>query len=270
MILARPLTIAEIFDRTVTLTVQRWRPIAVLALLSAIPSMLSRAASHGQDPKGAALVLDLVCSLVVGAFTYSAFVNVFADEGQPRSIAYLLREAAHDFRRSLLAILLIDAAFFAPLFLLVFIVAAAYFIAHIAGAIVAGVVLGLPAVASPPAVFTILAIVYPMLILERTGPWATLRNAWRRAGRGGYARTWLLGASIAVAVETPAIALSVVLEQVAKMLGGLWWLAFPGVFVALMITTAFGSGLSTIAAIDYRLRAEGTDLHAALEMPAPA
>ncbi len=270
MIVARPLTIAEIFDRTVTLAVRRWRPIVLLALLSAIPSVLARAASHGQDPTGAALVVYLVCSAVVGVFIYPAFIHIFADEAEPRSVADVLSRAARDFWRSLLANLLIGTAIFVPILLLIFAVAVGYLFAHLPDAIVVGVVLGLPTLAALPMVFAILAIVYPMLILERTGPWGTLRNARRRAGRGGYVRTWLLGAAMVVAVETPAIAISIALDQVAKVLGGLWWLALPGMFVALMITTAVGSGLSTIAAIDYRLRAEGTDLQAALEMPVPA
>jgi hypothetical protein len=128
MIVARPLTIAEIFDRTVTLAVQRWRPVVILSLLGSIPSVLARAAAHGQ----------------------------------------------------------------------------------------------------------------------------------------------LLGAAVLVAVLTPAIAVDAGLKQLATVLGGLWWLTLPGTLLASLIGTGFGMGLSTIAAIDYRLRAEGTDLHAALEMPAPA
>jgi hypothetical protein len=60
------------------------------------------------------------------------------------------------------------------------------------------------------------------------------------------------------------------LSESAALLGGLWWLTVPGWFVVSLLASASTMGLATVAAIDYRLRAEGTDLHAALEMPVPA
>jgi hypothetical protein len=271
MIVARPLTIAEIFDRTVTLTVQRWRPIVVLALLGSIPSVLARVATRGQDPSGPALAAYLVCTLAVGALIYPASIRAFADDVEPSSIAALLRRAAPDVGRSLLLFVLIDAVLFVPFFAFALIVAVAYIIGHLAGAVLAGVVLGVPTLIALPGLYAILTIVYPMMILEGTGVWRSLRNAWRRGAQGGgFARTWLLGAAVLFAVCTPAIAVDAGLKQLATVLGGLWWLTLPGTLLASLIGTGFGMGLSTIAAIDYRLRAEGTDLHAALEMPAPA
>jgi hypothetical protein len=270
MIVARPLTIAEIFDRSVTLAVQRWRPIVVLALLGAIPSVFARGATHGQDPSGPALAAYLVCTLVVGALIYPASIRAFADDVEPSSIAGLLRRAAPDVGRSLLLFVLIDAVLFVPFFAFALIVAVAYIIGHLAGAVLAGVVLGIPTLIALAGLYAILTIVYPMLILEGTGVWRSLRNARRRAGSGGFARTWLLGAAVIVAVFTPAIAVDAGLKRLATALGGLWWVTLPGTSLASLIGSGFGMGLSTVAAIDYRLRAEGTDLHAALEMPAPA
>jgi hypothetical protein len=270
MIVARPLTIAEIFDRTVTLAVQRWRPIVVLALLGAIPSVLARGATHGQDPSGPALAGYLLCTLALGALIYPASIRAFAEDVEPRSIAALLRRAVPDVGRSLLLFVLMDAVLFVPFFAFALIVAVAYIVGHLAGAVLAGVVLDVPTLIALPGLYVILTIVYPMMILEGTGVWRSLRNAWRRAQGGGFARTWLLGAAVLFAVCTPAIAVDAGLKQLATVLGGLWWLTLPGTLLASLIGTGFGMGLSTIAAVDYRLRAEGTDLHAALEMPAPA
>jgi hypothetical protein len=121
-----------------------------------------------------------------------------------------------------------------------------------------------------PAAYALISIVYPTVILERTGVMRSFRNAWSRAGRGGYVRTWLLGAAMLLAMFAPSIVIDAVSEQSAAVLGALWWLTLPLTPVSVLIGTGLGVGLSTVAAIDYRLRAEGTDLHAALEMPAPA
>jgi hypothetical protein len=270
MMVARPLTIAEIFDRTVTLAVQRWRPIVVLSLLGSIPSVIERAATHGQDPSGPPLAAYLAGSLVLGAFIYPAGIRAFADDVEPRSISGLLRRAAPDVWRSLLLFLLVDALLFVPIIALAVIVTVAYVIGHVLGAVLVGIVLGIPTLIALRGLYVILTIVYPMLILERTGVWRSLRNAWRRTQSDGFSRTWLLGAAVLVAVFVPAIAVDAGLKQLAAVLGALWWLTLPGTFLASLIGAGFATGLSTVAAIDYRLRAEGTDLVAALEIPAPA
>jgi hypothetical protein len=59
VIVERPLTIAEIFDRTVTIVVRRWKVLIVLGALTSVPDVLVNAFTHGHPDTvvGGALVL---------------------------------------------------------------------------------------------------------------------------------------------------------------------------------------------------------------------
>jgi hypothetical protein len=270
MMIARPLTIAEIFDRTVTLAVKRWQPVVVLTMLSGIPDLVLRATSRGHAPADGSFFWAIVLGSLAGAVAYPGIIHAFADRDEPRSIRQLLGRAIPDFWRSMWTFMAIAAVILAPSAAVIFLVGAAFRAGQLPGAIVAGTILGIPALLVVPFTYTLLSIVYPTLILERTGAMRSFRNAWSRAGRGGYVRTSLLGAAMLAAIFAPGIGIDFVVDRSGTTLGELWWLTLLLTPVSELIGTGFGIGLATVAAIDYRLRAEGTDLHAALEMPEPA
>jgi hypothetical protein len=264
----RPMTIAEIFDRAVTLTVRRWQPAFWLTVLALTPDLIQRAASHGRTLAGRELWAGLAIGIVFGAFAWPALIRLFA-EPERGSAAELLRRSLPDVGRVLATSLLIWTLVFVPLIVLVIGWGIAYGLWRVPGGIIAAVVVGAPLLVVAPAAFCVLCIITPILILERSGPWESVRTAVRRARRGGFARASLLGAAILAAVLIPVQLLDGGLAQLAH-LPGWWWIPIPGVVLEGMIGTAFGSAVVTVVAIDYRVRAQGTDLHAALDLPAPS
>ncbi|HEY6234762.1 MAG TPA: hypothetical protein VIW69_06670, partial [Candidatus Elarobacter sp.] len=63
MIAARPLTIAEIFDRTVTLVVQRWRIVLAIVAITATPDALIIAVTRGHDTTRVAMAFEFATAL---------------------------------------------------------------------------------------------------------------------------------------------------------------------------------------------------------------
>jgi hypothetical protein len=260
VIVERPLSIAEIFDRTVTVVVQRWKVLTVLAILWAAPDALITALAHGH-PDNAALFAQFLVDASAGTIVGAAIVLVAGAAESPRSPLAVLRAALARFWSLLGATILLGL-----LYLTVFVLFAipGFVAARIAGN-VAGIVVTvtLAPVAALPWLAASLA--FPIVVLEDVGAGVAIRRAIERARRDSLRRACLLGLALLVFFLGVPLAVIAGLETLAE-LPGLW---FVDVFESLLNTLLLGTlstSLLTVTALDYRLRSEGTDLAAALDV----
>jgi hypothetical protein len=273
MIVSRPLTIAEIFDRTVTIVVQRWRIVAAFAALDATPSAAITASTRGHDQTGPAAALQLIVSVLVGALAFSPLVRLGGEPGVPDDVGILLRRAVRDFGRSLGTLLLEYAAVTVVFAGAAAIVLAAFLgmraLAGTSAALVTSIVIALLIVPLMIPLFLVANVAYANVILEEVGPWRGVMSALSRVGTNGWRRTWLLGAALSVASLTPIVAMDTVLRGLATSTG-MWWLVLVEPYVGAAVIVAFGTVAGAVAAVDYRNRRDGADLHAVLDTAPPA
>ena len=264
-----PLTIAEIFDRAVVLCVQRWPYVVALCALDASPGVLTRAANAGRAPAGDGAFYSLFAvEVLISSVAFAALVRAFGEAESPAGIAGVFRSAVRDLPRSAGAYVVLLVA----VFVVVGVAAVCYFLGLLAGratgsssgALVASLALGSAAVALLVPLYAIAAVAYPTTILERTSPVRGLVLAGTRVLSGGLRRSWLLGLALLVASAGPSIIAYAVIGQITR-LPGLGWTGVFGPFASSVLEGSFGTALATVAAIDYRLRREGSDLQAVLE-----
>ena len=260
MIVERPLSIAEIFDRTVTIVVRRWKVLGVLGVLGSAPDMLVSASAHGRVTDNAALLgqflLDVAASAIIGG---AAVLAAGADEA-PRSALAVLRAALARFWSLLGATILIGL-----LILAVLVVGAIPgLVAARTGGNVAGIVV--TAAVVPLAVFPalVLCLAFPIVVLERVGAAAGIRRALERARRDGLRRAFLLGLAFLAFVIGLPLAVSAGLATLAD-LPALWLVNVVVPLVNDLLLGTLGTALITVSAVDYRVRSEGTDLAAAAD-----
>jgi hypothetical protein len=251
----QPLSIAEIFDRSVTVAVRRWRTVMLLCALAALPDVVVRLIVHSAAP------------------VFAAMVRSFAFPGAPVQVWRLLRSALPDYWRSLGAFILSYVVIAATLIPGALIVVAVSEVGLLAGGprggLIGGALTALVVLALLVPVFTALAVYYPIVILEGIGPWTAIGRAFARFTQGGMRRTWLLGAALLVISVAPYA----VLEPLANWLSalpGLWWVVAASPYVEIATGTAYAMAITTVAAIDYRTRSEGSDIEAALDAGAHA
>jgi hypothetical protein len=266
--LEHPLTIAEIFDRAVVLCVRRWRVAIVLSVAVAVPGTLARALAGRLPSSGAVSWGSFLIALPVVAFFGAALVRAFGDPDAPDGIGELLRGAARDYRRALPSYLLVTVLFYGGTALAASAVASAYASGLGAGggpmgAVLAAVV-GVPVVAVSVPLSAVLMIAYPTTVLERVGAWRGLRLAFARVRSGAIARAWLLGAVLLAVWLGPTILVDSSLDRLGA-LPGLWWLQLLQPVASVLAGWCYSLAAAVVAATDFRLRREGTDLQTALE-----
>ncbi len=273
MIASRPLTIAYIFDRTVTIIVQRWRAVFALSVIYATPTALVTASVRGKDQTGPVIALEMSVALLVGALTFSPFVRLAGDPDAPNDVVMLLRRAARDFGRSLGSLVLLSVALAVVLAVAGTIVFAATlglrFYAGASASLIGSVVAALLLLTLMALFFVMSSVAYANVILERVGPWRGLTSAVSRVGTKGLPRTWMLGAALLVVSFVPVLAIDAALRALTTSTG-MWWLLVPEAYLTAPTGVAFGTVASAFAAVDYRNRCEGADLHAVLDAPPPA
>lgn len=262
----RPLTIAEIFDRAVTVIVRRWSTAAAIALIASLPqvaqtALVASSATFVRREPFAFFVLELVY-LVGLAFAFAALVLLFAG-AEPGANALLLYRAAFASFWRILRVGFVDVFLtgvaVAIAVLLTFGLSA---VAGIAGTIV-GMVLG--ALAVIPIFFT-LQLAFSGAVLEGTGAMNSIDAAFRRAfSRGARARTAKLSFAAILTYAGPNYIISGLLAY-ASLATGRTWLIVLASPLALATAFVFFTAVVTIAGIDYRVRAEGVDLEAALDV----
>lgn len=267
------LTIAEIFDRAVTLVVRRWRTVLILCLIAAVPDVLMKLLLRGRSPNVAETVLGFAVDSLVYALPFAAFVHAIAEDDAPHSIAQLLRRALRDYPRSLGAFVLLDALLIvvalAAAGIILMSARAGVAIAGRTGGLVAGPLTALALLIVVLPFFTVFSIAYPTTILEGLSPWRALTTAAARALRRDLRRSWLLGAGLIVVSVGPFIVFDTALGQLASI-PGLAWTPALGPLLEAVTGVAYGTALGVVAAIDYRNRREGADLHAVLDTASPA
>ena len=257
-----PATIGEIIDRSVSAIVRRWRPFLIVAAVGALPNVCFRAAAHGSEPAGGLLGFEILLSFVVGALTWPFIIRLVA-AGDSTDLPFDFNRAWNEFWRALWIAVCGSLIFFLPLFVAVVIVALAFGVVRVlvsmGAAAIAAAILALPIAIALPAAYAVLSIMYPVAILEETGPWKAVQRTIRRARRDGWIRASLLGLAMLAAILAPVIGLDAAFKQLA-MVPALWWVTLPGELITTFVSISLGLALPTFAALDYRMRSEGTDL----------
>jgi hypothetical protein len=269
MIAARPLTIAEIFDRAVTLVVHRWRAAVAIVLIGALPETV-RTALVASNPRIALrqplliMLLQVLAGLLL-IYTLAALAMLFAGDRDDASALALLRTALTSFWRLLrvsivIALLFVvcGIAFGLLVFAAMQVMPGAFFVAAAAGVLV----LVPPAFALQLALFD--------AALEGTGATLSVGAAFRRAfGHGETRRTVWLAYATAIAYFAPQFVVASAALFVA-MMPGLQWVLLVVPPLNALTGVLFGAAICTVAAVDYRMRHEGADLEAVLDAAEPA
>ena len=268
MIASRPLTIAEIFDRTVTIIVRRWRVVVAFAAIDATPSALVTAFFRGHDQTGPAAVLQLIVAVLFGSLAFSPLVRLGADPDPPNDVGRLLRLAVHDYGRSLGSWLLSYAVFLVVLAIAGIIAAGAALGVRLVlgpnGFLITAVVGGLMVLAVLMPLFLVTTVAYANVVLECVGPWRGLTSAAARIGKEALPRTCLLGAALLIVSLAPVFVVDSALRPLVTATG-MWWILLPEPYLVMMTGAAFAMVAGAVAAVDYRNRREGADLHAVLD-----
>jgi hypothetical protein len=263
VIVERPLTIAEIFDRTVTIVVRRWRVLTVLSALGAAPDVLINSFSHGHLTDNDALFGQFLLDVGVGAIVGGAVVLAAGADEAPRSPLAVLRAALTRFWSLLAATILIGLCILAVLALCAIPgVVAARFAGNVAGIVVTAVVV--PVAAFPALV---VSLAFPIVVLEDVGAAVAVRRALERARRDSLRRAWLLGLAFLIFLFGIPLAVVAGLAALAE-LPGLWFVSVLEPVLNDVLLGTLSTSLLTVAALDYRVRSEGTDLAAAVDAAA--
>lgn len=232
MIVARPLTIGEIFDRAVTLLVRDWRAALAIGAAVSLPQALGQALVVAEASSPFARWLLGIVTALAYLYGFAALVAVYAGR-DPRAL--LASSLARLLRVGLVAgfsILVVFAALFAV----------AVLTARALGAIGAG---GVSVIGS-------------------------LIAAWARAfAPAARRRSALLAYAIVLAYSAPAFVIGAAFAFLALAMRQPWLtvLVYP---VATTVSFGFFAAVVTVAANDYRVRREGADLDAVLDAPLPA
>lgn len=265
MIVDRPLTLGEIFDRAVTLVVRRFPTVLIIGAATAVPVVLSGVLEYfagGHPSSGARLgsaVLRLISNLLI-LVTYGGFALLFAQGDDGPSGLTLIGIAFSRFWRFFrvsFATGIVTVGIVAGGLIAVMTFAWAGPIGvGIAGAAV-GAALLLPLFASQQAFY--------IAILEDVDAWRAVSLAFSRVlQRGQRKRSWVLGFFIAVIYIAPFL----VFGGVAQFLTAFPWAVTILEAVFTVVALALLTATMTIAALDYRVRTQGTDLLLAAEIAA--
>ncbi len=268
--MTRPLTIAEIFDRAVTLIVRRWRPAVVITVIASLPQAAS-ALLFVLDPRiarhtGGAVVLLTFVSGLLTVYAFAALVMLFAGEDDDPGPFALFGAAFASFWRlfriSLMTGFLIVVAV-AVIAILVSLLSTVGGVVAGTVVIVAGVLAGIP-----------LAFAMELAIcnaaIEGTGATKSVGNAlYRVSARGSLLRSALLGYATTLCYFVPSMLVTAVAGMFVVTTKQTW-IAIAAQPLDRVVTMPFFAALMTVAAIDYRVRSEGIDLEAALDMPGNA
>ena len=262
---ARPLTIGEIFDRAVTIVARRWRAATLFSTLIALPPAFIGAVAGSKDALVGTLILAaLVVSFVVGALCSAALVIVFADASATVGSAVAaargrLWPELRSYAITTVALSTIGLVCAVPSFAL----------GARLGSTLSGyegsMLFGVPIAFVVAPVMLALSIAFPTTVLERVGASRGVSLAWSRVFRSGDTRrAWLLGAAVLVVAFGIDAVLDFAAEQAASALEAAW-ISRVASLVTAIGTLAYGTAVTTLAAIDYRVRTQGTDLEAALD-----
>jgi hypothetical protein len=269
MMVVRPLTIAEIFDRAVTLVVRRWKPAAAIALILSIPQTIGTA-MVGADAKPSpsqAVPYGLLQFAYAFGFTYAfaALVMLFTGpEGQRGALA-LYGAALRSFGRLFAVSLWIGLTLFGIAAVLAVVVVLGVLGGPVGIAIAGAIVVP---VAVP--LFFVLQVALANAVVEGSRGTAPIGAAFRRAlAPGRRVRTLLLSFAAVTCYFAPTVGIAAAAEALSSLTGQRW-ITVAADPVEVLASVVFYSAVVGVAAVDYRMRSEGTDLEGALDAaPAP-
>ncbi|HEX3550072.1 MAG TPA: hypothetical protein VHT53_06825 [Candidatus Elarobacter sp.] len=265
-----PMTIAQIFDRAVTLVVRRWRAAVLIAVIASLPEA-GQVALLGADPaaarhSGGATVLLSFAFLLLFLCAFAALAMLFTGDDDDANGLALYGLAFRSFWR------LFRVSLATGLLLIVGVAAGALVVtaaSAVGGAIAAGILAFVVAVAIAP-LFFVLETALCIAAIEGTGATISIGAAFRRTlPPGGRVRTALLGYAAVLCYFVPQLVVGTVAEMAAAATAQ-GWIRVIAVPVELITGLIFFIALTTVAAIDYRVRSEGVDLEAALDAREPA
>jgi hypothetical protein len=249
-----PLTVGGIFDRAVTIVVERWRVLLPLALLlgavEAIVQAIIEARANGWLIGAAELI-----STSVDVVLFTGIVAVVADFGGRCDLGSLVRlgllrfwSAAGVVVLSCLALIVVIFISFIPSSLL------RYHESELAGAAFIG---GIGVALALCSFLTIyVSIAYVNVVLESMSPLGAIRASTHRVKSAGAGRALLLGAALVVLTFAPAFLAALIPDRPPLLLACKQLVMF-GVLTPIFV---YPTVVQTVAAIDYRHRSLGTDI----------
>ncbi|MDB5069428.1 MAG: hypothetical protein JWM87_539 [Candidatus Eremiobacteraeota bacterium] len=255
----RPLSIAEIADRSVTLAVRRWRTLLVLVLAEAVPVGILRMV-RPERPE-ALMLVSLVPDIALVVLLYGAAAVVTAAP-EPPSVTAALRTAASRYG-ALLAVFIVAWLYFSLIGLGVAFAAVltaapvAAMFGRTAAIAVGAVVALLGFVLFLPRAGLVAMIVMPIVALEERSPSKALATAFRRVRNTGQWRARLLGLAMCALLVAPLVVIALTADNVDPKLP-----AFTLVEELLSdaISLGFGAVVATVISLEMRVRYEGADL----------
>jgi len=254
----RPLSIPEIVDRAVTITVRRWQTLAVIVLIQALPAALVTTFA----PQYA--TIWTVVMLFVDPLLAAAVIVTATTPEMPSAGAALV-SAARRYRSLFVAQLLtgliaLGAALIVgiPLVLLSGLIGAGF------GAIGVSTFAAIAIAIVLPTPNLVIAIIDPIVMLENMTAGDAVGIAFRRARNAGWWRSWRLGLTYLAFDLLPTYALMAAGQQMAR-------LAHLPIVNAVLdmltsgITLGIGIVVATVISLEMRVRYDGSDLVAALQ-----
>jgi hypothetical protein len=265
-----PLTIGEIFDRAVVVAVSRRRALLVLSAISVVPAAIAEAAvAQVRWPVSAALP-SLLVSITLNVIGITAMVHLVAYPETTLREAFRASCRAYwrMLRVNLLSTGLLGLIVACAGALLIGAFRAAFGIGGLPTALLGAVLLGVPVTWLACTYATPMFLAYATAVLDGTGARESIAVTWRRVfAAGDRRRTMLLGAAIAVVSFAPAVALDPSFARLAQATGQSWIAVVEPVLTG-MVSLAYGTTVATVAAVDYRVRADGADIVALIETAA--
>ena len=264
----RPLPIGDIFDRSITIAVRRWRTLFALVLVESLPVGIGRA--FFPMDRGPQFLLWYLPDLALVALLSAAIVLAVIAPHDPGPVP-MLRAAVRVFGRALGAWLLAALYFAWNLF----VCALAGGILGIplgfllggggaAGTIVGLTAGGIVALGILPRVFLTCSIAVPNVVIDGVTASTAFTLARRRVRNAGFNRGWLLGIAVFAVVGAPALVISAAMDTVVSITH-VTALRVLEEFITDVVSLGLSTTLATVVALELRLRAEGADLHASLD-----
>lgn len=257
-----PLSLGEIVDRGVTIVVRRWRTLAVLVLLEAVPIGIARVVS---GPAPAANIWWFVPDLLIVPWLVCAAVLTAASP-EPPSVASVLRRSVARYGACLVAQLLS--------FVLLVILVVPVLVAGLIGGVpfdavgqqtlafvAAGILGGIVALLIGPRLYLVASLLYPIVVLEGASPSKAWSIAFRRTRNAGWGRAWRFGLTLIALGLAPAVILSSGVDRLID-LTHVAAFRFADELLSDAITVGLGTVVATVMSLEMRVRYEGADLEA--------
>jgi hypothetical protein len=266
MIVTRPLAIGEVFDRATTRVVRRLAPVVVLSIVLAIPQIIQRELLRSAAARydSGVILLGLLLTfldVVLALIGFAAFVRLFAgadDLTLGRAVQLVLKDDPWPLvRLALLALLAALVAIAVYLF--------GFSIVRGGGTVLV-VVYGVLFFAVGLLGVVFFQLAFATCVLDGTPATVSLRNTFQRAfgSTASRRRSILLSYAVLLAEFVPTYIVDLGALALVR-LTHIPLVAEVGDALGAAVGTAIGAAVLTVAATDYRVRAEGTDLEAALD-----